>query len=79
MSLQAERRLGRREAGIAILVVSYGAFLWLLWSLVRAEQWDAAVSLFTASLPLSVALVAGLWSLKVFDPMSRRGGDAGQF
>jgi len=68
-----ERRLGRREAGIVIALITYGALLWLLWSLVRADQWDAAVSLFTASLPFSVGLIAGLWSLKVFDPMSRRG------
>lgn len=70
--MAVERRLGRREAGVAILLVSYGSFLWLLWSLVRAGQWDAAVSLFSASWPLSVALVGGLWSLKVFDPMSKR-------
>lgn len=69
---RVERRLGRREAGIAVLALTYAAFLWLLWSLVRAEQWDEAVSLFSVVLPFSVALVGALWSLKVFDPMSAR-------
>ncbi|MEL7012662.1 MAG: hypothetical protein AAFO72_05220 [Pseudomonadota bacterium] len=74
----ADRRLGRREGGIVVGFITYSSMLWLLWRLVDAEQYDAAVSLASSMFLPSLALITGLWSLKVFDPMSKRGSDASQ-
>lgn len=69
----AERRLGRREAGVTVALAVYGQSFWLLYRLIQAGQWDAAVSLFVAVFVPSLGLIGALWSLKVFDPMSKRG------
>ena len=71
----ADRKLWRRETGYGLLGVIYGAFLYLFVNLVNSEQWDAAVSLFSSALIPTLGLVAGLWALKVYDPMSKRSAE----